>query len=138
MGHVYTTLKLINHRDAIPAEEQMKKPEEVRTLTLDNVLADSGTSHFCLPEEVIKQLGLKLKREVTVQTATGFSTRLIYGDVTIEIADREATVDCVALPTGVQPLLGVIPMESMGINLDLNKHELVFVPLSDTSSYILV
>jgi len=138
MGHVYTTLKLINHRDTILAEEQMKKPEDVRALTLENVLADSGASHLCLPEEVIKQLGLKLKREVTVQTATGFSTRHIYGDVTIEIADREATVDCVALPTGVQPLLGVIPMENMGINLDLNKHELVFIPLSDTSSYILV
>jgi hypothetical protein len=134
MGHVYTTLKLINHRDTILAAEQMNKPEAVRALTLEKVLAESGASHLSLPEAVMKQLGLK--REVTVQTATGFSTRHIYRDVTIEIADREATVDCVALPTGVQPLSGVIPMENMGINPDLNKHELVFIPLSDAGSLV--
>jgi predicted aspartyl protease len=41
----------------------------VRSVTLKNVLVDTGATTLCLPKDVIEQLGLKLLKEVDVSMA---------------------------------------------------------------------
>jgi hypothetical protein len=60
MDKVFTTLTVINRADQILASRGMIPAEEVRSITLRNVLVDTGATTLCLPEDVIATLGLEL------------------------------------------------------------------------------
>lgn len=138
MGKVFTTLTIINRADQIRAEDGIISPAEVRSLTLENVLVDTGATTLCLPPEAIAQLGLKILKEVDVATAVGISKARIFRDATISIFDREGTFECLELPGGHDPLLGVIPLESLGLEVDLNRQVLKPLPISPTETYLTI
>lgn len=138
MGKVFTTLTIINRADQILAEAGIISPAEVRSLTLENVLVDTGATTLCLPAEAIAQLGLKILKEVNVATAMGISKARIFQDAKISIFDREGTFECLELPGGHDPLLGVIPLESLGLEIDLNRQVLKPLPISPTETYLTI
>ena len=51
---------------------------------------------------------------------------------------REGTFECLELPGGMNPLLGVIPLEALGIELDLKNQRLVILPISPTQTYLTI
>ncbi len=136
MGKITTTLSIANHADQVLAERGFIAPDEVRLITLKNVLVDTGATTLCLPQDVIAQLGLKLLKEVPVETATGIGQARIFEDAKISLMGREGTFECLELPGGSSPLLGVIPLEALGIELDLQNQRLILLPLSPTASYL--
>ena len=138
MGKVFTTLTIINRADQIRAEDGTISPVEVRSLTLENVLVDTGATTLCLPPEAIAQLGLKILKEVDVATAMGIDKARIFQDAKISIFDREGTFECLELPGGHDPLLGVIPLESLGLEVDLNRQVLKPLPISPTETYLTI
>ncbi|PSB21136.1 aspartyl protease [Phormidesmis priestleyi ULC007] len=138
MGKVLTTLVIINRADQIRAEDGTILPEQVRSLTLKNVLVDTGATTLCLPKDVIEQLGLKLLKEVDVSTAMGIGKARVFRDATISLHDREGTFECLELPGGRNPLLGVIPLEALGIELDLQNQTLKVLPISSTETYLTI
>ena len=135
MGKIYTTLALTNHADQILARNGAISPEDIRTLTLSEVLVDTGATTLCLPRQIIEQLGLPLLREVSVATATGLSTARIFDDLRVRLCDREGTFDCLELPGGSDPLLGVIPLERLGIEPDLQQQTLRTLPLDRVEAH---
>ncbi|MCL1472473.1 retroviral-like aspartic protease family protein [Argonema antarcticum] len=136
MGKITTTLAVTNRLDQGLAERGFIAPDEVRSITLENVLVDTGATTLCLPQNVIAQLGLKLLKEVSVETATGIGQARIFEDAKISLMGREGTFECLELPGGSSPLLGVIPLEALGIELDLQNQRLILLPLSPTASYL--
>lgn len=52
--------------------------------------------------------------------------------------ERETNCECIELPDDTQPLLGVIPLEAMGIELDLQSQKLRFLPYDLLSTYLTV
>jgi predicted aspartyl protease len=94
MGKVHAQITIINRADQIRAEDGTIPAEEVRSLTLRQVLVDTGATTLCLPSDLIAQLGLKLLNEVPVATATGITTARIYRDATICLCGREGTFEC--------------------------------------------
>ena len=138
MGKVTTEMTVMNNRDEILSDEKMIGPEEVRTVHLTNVLVDTGATTLCLPKRYVEQLGLSDKRTVAVATANGVTDRSIYQNVKIQIGGREAIVECIELPDEAEPLLGVIPLEMMGIELDLQKQQIKFLPYDTLNTYITV
>ena len=128
MGKILTTLTVTNHRDQIRAEEGTIGPDQVRSVTLDDVLVDSGATTLCLPAGVIAQLGLAVRREVPIATATGPSTARLFQDAAITLMGREGTFDCLELPAGTTPLLGVVPLEALGIEADFRHGRLRLLP----------
>jgi predicted aspartyl protease len=78
MGKVLTTLTIINAADQIRAKDGSILLEEVRSLTLENVLVDTGAITLCLPSAAITALGLELLKEVDVSTANGISKARIF------------------------------------------------------------
>ncbi|KOR34358.1 aspartyl protease [Planktothricoides sp. SR001] len=138
MGKVFTTLTIINRADQIRAEDGTISPAEVRSLTLENVLVDTGATTLCLPPEAIAQLGLKILKEVDVATAMGIGKARIFQDAKISMFDREGTFECLELPGGHDPLLGVIPLESLGLEVDLNRQVLKPLPISPTETYLTI
>jgi len=72
---------------------------------------------------------------VTVATATTIETARLFEDARIALLDREITVECLEVPEGRQPLLGVIPMEALGVELDLQDQEIRFLPKRGAKTY---
>jgi clan AA aspartic protease len=138
MGKVFATLTITNRADQILAEAGVKSEDQIRSVTLKNVLVDTGATTLCLPQEAIAQLGLKLLKEVDVATAMGIGKARIFQDAKISMFDREGTFECLELPGGKDALLGVIPLESLGLEIDLQGQTLKPLPISPTETYLTI
>jgi len=112
--------------------------DKIRRIEIADVLIDTGATTLALPAKIIKQLGLKFMKSVAVSTATGISERKIYQNVKVKLLERETVCECIELPDEAMPLLGVIPLESMGVELDLQTQKLKFLPYDLLSTYITV
>lgn len=71
MGKVTTTIALVNRIDQILVDRGFIPKNEIRSVTLEDVLVDIGATRLCLPADVISQLGLPLQGEVDVKIAIG-------------------------------------------------------------------
>jgi clan AA aspartic protease len=138
MGKVFATLTIINRADQILAEAGVKSEEQIRSITLKNVLVDTGATTLCLPQDAIAKLGLKLLKEVDVATAMGIGKARIFQDAKISMFDREGTFECLELPSGKDALLGVIPLEALGLEIDLQNQILKPLPISPTETYLTI
>jgi predicted aspartyl protease len=138
MGKVLTTMTITNRADQILAEAKVISASEIRSITLTNVLADTGATLLCLPAESIAQLGLKLAREIDVATATGLSKARLFRDANLSLYEREGTFECLELPGGTEPLLGLIPLETLGLELDLQRHTVNVLPMGPSKTYVTI
>jgi predicted aspartyl protease len=138
MGKVTTTITVTNLVDRIMAERGFISADEIRSLTLANVLVDTGASRLCLPAEIVSQLGLTLAGEVQVKTAIGARKVRVFRGVSLSVEGREGTYDCVELPEGEDPLLGLIPLEDLGLEPDLQNQRLRLLPNEGKDTYLMV
>jgi hypothetical protein len=58
MGRVTATITVTNEVDKMLAERGFIPAEQIRSITIDNVLVDTGATRLCLPADIIAQLGL--------------------------------------------------------------------------------
>jgi clan AA aspartic protease len=138
MGKVLASLTVTNRIDQANAEDGLIQPEQVRSIQLDNVLVDTGATTLCLPAETIAKLGLKLLRKVQIATTNGIGLARIFQDAKISLCGREGTFECLELPGGQDPLLGVIPMEALGLEPDWQNQRLRVLPISSTETYLTI
>jgi len=138
MGEIFTTLTITNRIDAGAAKRGFIPAEQIRSVTLKNVLVDTGATTLCLPSEAIEKLGLELLKEVDVVTASGFNKARIFRDASISLLGREGTFECLELPGGREALLGVIPMEALGIEPDLRSQTLKVLPSESIDTYLTI
>ncbi|NER00561.1 MAG: aspartyl protease [Cyanothece sp. SIO2G6] len=138
MGKVLVTLTIINRADQIRASDGTITASQIRSITLENVLVDTGATTLCLPPDIIDQLGLELLKEADIATATGLGKARIFRDATIQFADREGTFECLELPGGSDALLGVIPLEAMGLEPDLKQQTLRVLPSESADTYLTI
>ena len=138
MGKILTTLTITNRADQSAAKRGYIPTEQVRSLTLHNILVDSGATTLCLPADAIAQLGLDLLREVDVTTAAGLRTARIFQDAHLSLLGREGNFECLELPGGQNALLGVIPLEALGIELDLQNQTLKVLPETSVDTYLTI
>jgi clan AA aspartic protease len=138
MGKVTTTITIVNKEDQILAKRGIISEDKVRSMTLDNVLVDTGATTLCLPSAIIAQLGLELLKEVSVATATGLSKARIFDNAKIIIGEREGTFECLELPGGAEPLIGVIPLEALGLEPDLKNQKLKVLPSDTAETYLTI
>ena len=138
MGKVVVTLNLTNWVDQVLAERGFILTEQIRSITVDNALVDTGATRLCLPTEVIQQLGLKLTATIDAQTATGPQTVYVYEGLKLTVEGREGRYDCVELPAGQIPRLGLIPLEDLGLEPDLQSQQLRHLPVTGKDTYMTV
>lgn len=138
MGKILTTLIISNRIDTGAAKRGLIPTDQIRSVTLHNVLVNTGATTLCLPSHVIDELGLELLKTVDVATANGFSQARIFRDASIILMGREGTFECLELPGGKDALLGVIPLEALGIELDLQKQELRLLPEQSMNTYLTI
>lgn len=138
MGKVTATITVSNQIDQTLAERGFIQPDEVRTVTLHDVLVDTGATRLCLPTPIISQLGLTIQGEADVKTATGVEKVRIFKAVTLTIAGREGIFNCIELPADSDPLIGVIPLEDLGLEPDLQNQRLRLLPMEGKETYLTV
>ena len=138
MGRILTTLTITNRADQVRAKDGTISTEQIRSITLNDVLIDTGATTLCLPQDVVAQLGLELQKEVDVATAMGIGKARVFRDAVISLCDREGTFECLELPGGRNALLGLIPLEALGIELDLQNQKLKVLQISPTDTYLTI
>lgn len=138
MGKVTATITVSNQIDQTLAERGFIQPDEIRTVTLHDVLVDTGVTRICLPAPIISQLGLTIQGEADVKTATGVEKVRIFKAVTLAIAGREGIFNCIELPADSDPLIGVIPLEDLGLEPDLQNQRLRLLPMEGKETYLTV
>ena len=138
IGKVLTTLTVTNRIDQANAKAGLIPDDKIRSITLQDVLVDTGATTLCLPQEAIETLGLELLKEVSVSTATGVSSSRIFQDAKISLCGREGTFECLELPGGRDPLIEVIPLEALGLELDLPKQTLKVLPSESWDTYLTI
>ncbi len=138
VGSVFTEITVSNKRDENVAEAGHLEARAIRSIRVSNVLVDTGATTLCLPRDLIAQLGLPLKRKITAATASGDIETELYEQAELTVAGRTGTVECVALAEGSQPLLGVIPLEMLGLEPDPTKHMLRVLPADTKDSYFFI
>ncbi|WP_442944267.1 aspartyl protease [Nostoc sp.] len=138
MGKVTTKITVANRIDQILAERGFISSDEIRLVTLNDVLVDPGATRLCLPENIISELGLVLQGEVDVKIAVGIQKVRIFRELNLLIQGREGTFNCIELPAGSDPLLGLIPLEDLGLESDLKNQSLRVLPLEGKDTYLTV
>ena len=137
VGQIRTTITLRNNSDVERAYSGDIDVSEIRTLTVENVLVDTGATDLALPSAMIEQLGLRPIREVDVETAAGFQKARIFGYVELTVGPRDHPFQCLELPGGETVLLGVHPLEILGIELDLQNQRLIILPDRGRDTYVM-
>jgi len=72
--------------------------------------------------------GLPMLSETVVNTAAGERKARIFKGATLEVSGRVSTFNCLELPEIDQPLLGVLPLERLGLEPDLQNQKLKVLP----------
>lgn len=62
MGLVTTTITVTNQIDEELAKRGFIPREQIRSITIENVLVDTGCTHLCLPADMILELGLPFQQ----------------------------------------------------------------------------
>ncbi|MBD2495353.1 aspartyl protease family protein [Nostoc sp. FACHB-280] len=138
MGKVTTKITVTNQIDQTLAERGFIPVEQIRSITLHDVLVDTGATRLCLPKNMILDLGLPLQGEVDVKIATGVHKARIFKMVNLAVEGREGTFTCIELPEGSDPLLGLIPLEDLGLEPDLQNQKLRVLPVEGKDTYLMV
>lgn len=138
MGKVLISLTVVNRADQIRAEDGSIPSNDIRSVTLENVLIDTGATTLCLPADVIDKLGLSLLKEVDVATAMGTGRARIFQDAKMMLCGREGTFECLELPGGREALIGVIPLEALGLEPDLRNQTLKVLPSESADTYLTI
>ncbi len=138
MGIITITITVTNLVDEILAERSFIPNEQVRSITLDHVLVDTGATRLCLPADIINQLGLPLSGEIEVKTAAGIIKARLFKRLSLTVEGRKGEFTCVELPGGEDALLGVIPMEELGLQPDVINQRLIVLPETGKDTYHLI
>ena len=138
LGKGFTMITITNRADQILAKRGVIPASEVRSTTLENVLVDTGATTLCLPAHVIAELGLELLKEVDVATAMGIGQARIFRDATLFVCGREGTFECLELSSSRDSLLGIIPLEALGLEPDLQNQVLRVLPTESANTYLTI
>ncbi len=116
-----TSIELVNQRELILADSDVIKPEEVRRLTADNAIVDTGATQLSLPKSLVEQLGLTVIGSRKARTTNGIVDRNIYSEVRFTVLERSGTIEVTDVPDNVPVLVGHMVLEMLDICLDIKK-----------------
>ena len=116
-----TNIELTNQRNLILAEAGIIKPDEVRRVTVDDAIVDTGATRLSLPKALIEQLGLTVIGSRKARTTNGIVDRNIYSEVRFTVLERSGTIEVTDVPDNVPVLVGHMILEMLDLCLDIKK-----------------
>ncbi len=116
-----TRIELENLKDLHAVELGILKSEDVRRLTIEDALVDTGATGLCLPKSLIAQLGLTPLRSIDVQTANGPAARTVYSEVRYTVLERTYSIQVTDLPEDAPVLVGHMILEALDLCVDMRQ-----------------
>ncbi len=114
-----TRIELENLKDLHAVELGVLESEDVRRLTIEDALVDTGATGLCLPKSLVQQLGLTPIRQIRVQTANGTTERTIYSEVKYTVLERSHSIQVTDLPEDTPVLVGHMILEALDLCVDI-------------------
>ena len=128
MGKVVTKALLSNDEDRVLIKNGQLTKEHLRQLECE-LIVDTGARAVRLPLSIIEQLGLPPTRKVTVTLSDGSrQERQLYGELRVQVGDRDHVFSCVAKPEGAPLLLGQLVLEALDLVVDCCQQRLILNP----------
>ena len=116
-----TRIELVNRKDQLLAKAGVIKPEEIRRVTVEDAIVDTGATRLSLPKPLIEQLGLTPIGATRARTTNGVVDRLIYSEVRFTVLERAGTLEITELPANIPVLVGHIVLEMLDLCVDIRK-----------------
>jgi predicted aspartyl protease len=125
MGKVVTKALLSNNQDLTRLADGRIVVDQVRQQEQE-LIVDTGARAVGLPLSVIERLGLPPTRKVTVTLSDGSrQERQLYGELRVQVGDRDDVFSCVAKPEGAPLLLGQLVLEALDLVVDCGRQRLI-------------
>ena len=128
MGRLLTEATIENLKDLWAAEIGNRRPDQVRRLTVQDALVDTGATTLALPTQLIRQLGLTKRYEKRATSSQGAGPVAVYEAVRLTIQGRDMTIDPIEVPDDVPVLVGQIPLEMLDLVVDVQGRRLIGNP----------
>ena len=130
MGDIIVEVQLENTGDRAVFERGLIPEWEIRTCRL-LALVDTGAVMIMLPQNVVDELGLRVRRTATVTYADERKEeRPVAGPLTIKIGNRFMSADCVVGLPLCEALIGQVVMEELDLIADCAQQTLTPRPES--------
>jgi clan AA aspartic protease len=128
MGFIYADIELISSDDLALHYRGFLPEDDIKRMKV-TFLVDSGAYSLVINEHIRQQLDLRIIEETSVRLADDSEMKVkLAGPVELRFENRRATVDAFVFPGNTEPLLGVIPMESMDVLVDPKQQRLIVNP----------
>jgi len=125
MGKVVIKALLSNNQDLTRLADGRIVVDQVRQQEQE-LIVDTGARAVGLPLSIIERLGLPPTRKVTVTLSDGSrQERQLYGELRIQVGDRDDVFSCVAKPEGAPLLLGQLVLEALDLVVDCGRQRLI-------------
>jgi clan AA aspartic protease len=130
MGEIRVKMELENLFDRELFERGDIKENQVRHTEID-ALADTGAVEMLIPQDIAEKLGLRFLQTVTVTLADDSKKDLWRASaLQITVCNRKLPISCLVGPTGCEPLLGQVVMESLDLVLSPSERTITPNPKS--------
>jgi predicted aspartyl protease len=113
MGTFYTTILVESHT------------RRGETLTVENVLVDTGSEFTWVPRQVLEELGIRPERLQRIVTAEGRQIERSLGYGIVHAAGSASSDDLIFAEPGDLLLLGARTLEGMNLRVDPRLKQLV-------------
>jgi predicted aspartyl protease len=126
MGRFHADVEIANYEDLVAARRGDLDPAKVRRATIRGTV-DSGATRLVLPQALVKELGLTVKRKkIKVRYGDGRQgLRSEVGDVHLRLQGREDVFSAVVEPKRHTALIGALVLEDLDFLIDCTKLRLV-------------
>jgi predicted aspartyl protease len=126
MGRFKVEVEVISNEDLVAVHLGHLSPDKVRRKTIQGVV-DSGATRLVLPQSVVTELGLPIKKsKARVRYADGRKGLRSEADqVRISLMGRESTFTAVVEPKRDTALIGAFVLEELDFLIDCTKMCLV-------------
>lgn len=118
MGKVVVPVQIENLADLLKARDGNLEAGDVRSVTVDDALVDSGATMLSLPKRLVAQLGLAKHRTRTARTTAGVFAFGIYEPVRLTIQGRDCVIEVAEVPDECPVLVGQVPLELLDFVVD--------------------
>jgi len=128
MGRVLTEAIIENLEDRWAAKRGLIADDQVRRVTVEDALMDTGATLLSIPTRLIQRLGLEKTASKGVTSSIWLAEAAVYSAVRLSIQGRSCTMDVMEVPDDVPVLIGQIPLEHLDLVVDLRSRHLIGNP----------
>lgn len=115
-GRVVVAAKVENLHDLEQVETGVLRPDQVRTIEVDDAFIDPRSTMLAMPRRLIGRLGLRPGRRAPM--VAGNADALVYGIVRLTVQGRDCNVEVLEVPDEGPVIIGLVPLTLLDFVID--------------------